>query len=118
MRVFMPGTHFSFEDQIKSFFLSFGLGVYIFEEKPKSIQDVIEDVYCPDEYCFHREKCESLNCFVKTPRCIYGCGKRGAWLFVHKVHFALQEHVKTTKTANTRFFNVEKLNVLPNKIVQ
>ena len=30
-----------FEDQINSFFLSFGPGVYIFEENPKSIRDVI-----------------------------------------------------------------------------
>ena len=29
-----------FEEQTNSFFLSFGLGVYIFEENPKSIQDV------------------------------------------------------------------------------
>ena len=39
----------------------------------------------------------------KTPRSIYGCGKSGAWLFVHKVPFMLQEHVKTTKTDKTRF---------------
>ena len=30
-----------FEDQTNSFFLSFGPGVYIFEDSPKSIQDVI-----------------------------------------------------------------------------
>ena len=46
-----------FEDQTKSFFLSLGQGVYIFEENPKSVQDVIEDVYCPGKYCFNREKC-------------------------------------------------------------
>ena len=33
-----------FEDQTNSFFLSIGRGVYIFEESPKSIQDVIGDV--------------------------------------------------------------------------
>ena len=43
-----------FEDQTNSF-LSFGQGVYIFEESPKSIQDVIGDVYCPGKYCSNRE---------------------------------------------------------------
>ena len=49
---------FYFEDQADSFFLSFGKGVYSFEESPKSIQDVIGDVYCPGKYCSSREKCE------------------------------------------------------------
>ena len=97
-----------FEDQINSFFLSLGPGVYIFEERPKSVQDVIGAVFCPGEYCLNREKCESIGGFVTTPRSIYGCGKCGAWLFVHKVPFKLQEHVKTTKTDKTRFFFARK----------
>ena len=96
--------NFSFEDQTNSFFLSPGQGVYIFEETPKSIQDVVGDAYCPGKYCSNREKCESLDGYVTTPRSIYGCGKCGAWLFVHKVPFMLQEHVKTTKTDKTRCF--------------
>ena len=83
-------------------------GVYIFEERAKSIQEVIGDVYCPGKYCFNREKCESIGGYVTTPRSIYGCGKCGAWLFVHKVPFKLQEHVKTTKTDKTRFFFAKK----------
>ena len=35
---------FRFGDKTNSFFLSFGQGVYIFEERPKSVQDVIGDV--------------------------------------------------------------------------
>ena len=93
-----------FEDQTNSFFRSFVQGVYIFEESPKSIQDVIGDVYCPGKYCSTREKWEYLSGYVETPRSIYGCGKCGAWLFVHKVPFMLQEHLKTTKTDKTRFF--------------
>ena len=93
-----------FEDQRDSFFLSFGSGVYKFEENPKSIRDVIGDVYCPGEYCLNKEKCESIGGYVTTPRSIYGCGKCGAWLFVHKVPFMLQAHVKTTETDKTRFF--------------
>ena len=105
-----------FEEQTNSFFLSFGQGVYIFEESPKSIQDVIGDVYCPGKCCFNREKCESLGGYVTTPRSIYGCGKCGAWLFVHKVPFMLQEHVKTTQTDKTRFFFAKKkMNLLPDK---
>ena len=93
-----------FEDQTNSFFLSFGQGVYTFEDSRKSIKDGIGDVYGPDNYCFNREKSESLDGFEATPRSIYGCGKCGIWVFVHKVPFMLQEHVKTTKTDNTRFF--------------
>ena len=39
-----------FEDQTNSFLLSLGQGVYIFEETPKSIQNVMGDVYCPEKY--------------------------------------------------------------------
>ena len=60
------------------------------------------------KYCLKRVKCESLGGYVTTPRSIYGCGNCGAWLFVHKVPFKLQEHVKTTKTDETRFFVREK----------
>ena len=97
-----------FEDQKNSFFLSLGRGVYIIEESPKSVQDVIGDVYCPGKFCSNRERCESIGGYVTTPRSIYGCGKCGAWLFVHKVPFMLQEHVKTTKTDETRFFFAKK----------
>ena len=96
-----------FEDQTNSFFLSLGQGVYIFEENPKSIQDVIGDVYCPGEYCLNRQKCKSIGGYVTTPRSIYCCGKCGAWLFVHRVPFMLQVHVKTTQTDKTRFFFAE-----------
>ena len=97
-----------FEDQTNSFFLSLGPGVYIFDESSKSIQDVIGDVYCPGEDCLNREKCKNIGGYVTTPRSIYGCDNCGAWLFVHKVPFTLQEHVKTTKTDKTRFFFAKK----------
>ena len=47
MCVGVSGAQYFFEEQTNSFFLSHGQGVYIFEESPKSIQDVIGDVYCP-----------------------------------------------------------------------
>ena len=96
------------EEQTNSFFLSLGQAVYIFKESPKSVQDVIGDVYCPGKYCLNREKFESIGGYVTTPRSNYGWGKCGAWLFVHKVPFMLQEHVKTTKTDKTRFFFARK----------
>ena len=92
------------EDQAISFFLFLGQGVYIFEENPKSNQDIIGDVFCPGEYCLKREKCKSIGGYVTTPRSIYGCDNCGAWLFVHKVPFTLQEHVRVTKTDKTLFF--------------
>ena len=98
----------SFEHQNNSFFLSFVQGVYIFEESPKSIQDVIGNVYCPGEYFLNRENCEFFGGYVTTPRSIYGCGKCGAWLFVHRVPFTLQEHVWKTKSTKTRFFSANK----------
>ena len=99
---------FFFEDQMNSFSLSVGPGVCIFEENPKSIQDVIGNVYCPGKYCSNRENCGSLDGFVTTPRSIYCCGNCGAWLFVHKVAFTLEEHLKTTKTVKTCFFFARK----------
>ena len=98
-----------FEDQRNSFFLSLGQGVYIFEENPKSVEDVLGDVHCPGKYCSNREKCESPGGYVTTPRSVYACGKCGAWLFVHKVPFMLQEHLKTTKTDKTRVFFARKI---------
>ena len=65
-------------------------------------------MYWPGKYCLNREKCESIGGYVTTPRSIYGCGKCGAWLFVHKVPFTLQEHEKTTQTDKTRFFFARK----------
>ena len=97
-----------FEDQTNAFYLSFGRGVHIFEERPKPIQGVIGDVYCPGKYCLNREKCESPDGYVKTPRSLFGCGKCGVWLFLHKVPFKLQEHVKMTKTDKTGFFFAKK----------
>ena len=97
-----------FEDQKNSFFLSLGQGVYIFDENPKSVQDVIGDVYCHGKYYPNRENCESLDGHVTTLRSIYACGKCGAWLFVHEVLFMLKEHVKTTKTVKTRFSLLQK----------
>ena len=87
------------EEETISFSLKLGRGIYIFEESPKSNQDFIADVYCPGKYCSNREKYECLDGYVTTPGSIHGCGKCGAWLFVHKVPFILQEHVKTTKLA-------------------
>ena len=97
-----------FEDKTNSFFLSFGQGVYILDESPNPIQDLIEDVYCPGRYCSNREKCESIGDYVTTPRSIYGCGDCGARLFVHKDPFLLQEHVKTTKGTKHAFSFVKK----------
>ena len=97
-----------FEEQTNSFFLSLGQGVYVFEENPKSIQDVIGDVYCPGMYCLNTENCKSIGGYVTTPRSNYGCDICGACLFVHKIPFTLQEHVKTTQTDKTRFFFAKK----------
>ena len=95
--------------------MSFGQVVYVFEESPKSIRDVIGDVYCPGRYCFIREKCEYLDSYVTTPRSILGCGRCGTWLFVHKVLIMLQDHVRTTKRDKTRFLCHKRMILVPNK---
>ena len=97
-----------FEGQTNYFFLSLGQGIYIFEESSKSIQDVIGVLFCPGKFCSNIENCESLDGYVTTPRSIYGCGKCGTWLLVHKFPSMLQEHVKATKADKTRFFFVRK----------
>ena len=68
----------SFEDKKNSFFLTFGQAIYNFEESPKSIQVFIGGVFCPGKYCFNRDKCESLDCYVTNSRSIFGSGKREA----------------------------------------
>ena len=85
---------------------------------------LIGDVYCPNamclgklclhkktfqslgrsEYFLNRGKCKSTGGYVTAPRSIYGCDNCEAWLFVHKVPFKLQEHVKTTKTEKNTLF--------------
>ena len=51
-----------FEEQRNYFFLSLGQGVYILEERPNSVQEVIGDVFCPGEFCLNKEKCERWLC--------------------------------------------------------
>ena len=103
-----------FEEQINSLFLSLGQGFYIFEERPKSVQEVIGDVYCPAKTCLNRQKCKSIGGYVTTPRSIYGCDNCGAWLFVYKVPFKLQEYVKTKKKQTKHVFSLLKKS-LPDK---
>ena len=96
--------NFPCKDQTNSFCLSLGQGVYIFEENPKSIQQVIGDVFCPGEICPNREKCKPIGGYVTTPTSIYGSNNCGDWLSVHKLPLTLQEHIKTIQTDKTRFF--------------
>ena len=102
MWVCVPGAQYSFLRS--NIFLPLVAWSRYLQESLKSVQEVIGDVYCPGKCCSNRKKCESLAGYVTTPRFIYACGKSGAWLFVHKVPFMLREHVKTTKTDETRFF--------------
>ena len=104
-----------FEDQTNSFFLSFGPGVYILKRIKNQFKMLLE--MCIVLTCsLNSEKCESIGGHLTTPRSIYGCGNCGARLFVHKVLFTLQEHVKTTKTDKTRFFFTKKhINLVPDK---
>ena len=62
------------EDRAKYILLTSGQGVYFFERIPKSIQDDIREVYCPDNFCFNRQKCETLDGSVINPRSVSGCG--------------------------------------------
>ena len=73
------------------------------EESSKSFHDVIGDVYWSGKYCFNKEKYESFEGYVTTPKSIYGCGKCGAWFFVRRVPFTLHGPVKSTKTDKIRF---------------
>ena len=115
-RVCVPGEHYSFWRSNKFLLLDvWSRGVYISEESPKSIQIVIGDVFCPVKYCFNREECECFDGYVTTPRSIYDCAKCWAWLFVQRVPFTSQEHVKTIEAEKIRYFLLKKMNFLPNK---
>ena len=92
--------------QIRS--LLFGQGLYFFEESPKSIQDAIGDVYCPGKYCSNREECEIFDGYVKSSRSIHGCGSFGAWLFVHKVLFLLQDETDKEFFFNPGVFDISQ----------
>ena len=96
-------------------FLSFGQRVYIFEEDSRSIQDVIGDVYCPGKHCFNREKCESLDGYVTTPRSKYGYEKCGAWLFVHKVPSCYNSTYRRHKQTKPVFYSIKKWTCYPTK---
>ena len=94
-----------FDDQTNSFFLSLDQGVYIFEETPKSIQDVIGHVYFPGKYCSNREKCVSFDGYVTTPISIQGRGECEAWLLAQKVPFYVRRAGEDNKNRqHTLFF--------------
>ena len=98
----------SFEEQTSSFFSSFGQEVHILEENSVSIQDVIGALFCAGKYCSNRQKMRMSWRLCNNAGSFQGCGKCGAWLFVQKVLFLLQEHVKTTQTDKTLFFFAKK----------
>ena len=105
-RPFVRSTIFfqmSTKEQTFSFFFNCKKGIYNFEETQKSILDITGDLFCPGTHCFNRQKCKILGAHVSSSRLNKACGKIGAWLLVHQVPFTLQEHVKTTKTNETRF---------------
>ena len=75
-----------FEDQINSFFLTLGQGVYIFKERSKSVQEVIGDVYCP--IC-RNEKCVYISTNKTTS--FYDCKKCKACCHVLNIPFMDQK---------------------------
>ena len=106
MRVSVSGAQNSFWNQTKSFCLSLGQKVYIFDENPKSTQDIIGDVYCLGKYCLNGEKCKSVGGYLTTLRSIYDCDNCGTWLFVQKVPSDVRRTRKDDKTDKTRFFSL------------
>ena len=93
-----------FEEQTYSIFLSFGQGVYIFEESPKSIQDVIGDVFCPGKYCFNREKCESLGGYINNSEICFWLWKVWSLVVCSQISFYVTRARKDdTNRQNTLF---------------
>ena len=97
-----------FEDQTNSFFLSLRQGVFIFEESPKSVQDALGDVHCPDRYCSNKEKCESLAGYVTTLKSKYACGECGAWFFFTKFFLCYKSTLKQQKQTKYAFSLLKK----------
>ena len=98
-----------FEDQTNSFLLSLGQRLYTFEESKISSRYYWRCLLSWQVlFQQRREKCESIGGYITTPISIYGCGKCRAWLFVDKVPFLLQEHLKMTQTDETLFLFPKK----------
>ena len=78
----------------------------VFVKAIMTYKELTREAAIGDEYCIYKnckeEKSVLLVAQVTTLRSIHGCGKCGGWSPVHKVSFTLQEHVKTSKTDETR----------------
>ena len=81
---------------------------FTFLKRAQNQFKMLMEMPCPGKFCSNKENSKSLGGYVTNTRSIYACGKCGAWLFVHKVPFLLQERVKTTETDKTRFFFARK----------
>ena len=101
------------ENQTNSFFLSFGRGVYVFEEKPNSIQDFIGDVYCPVKYCLNREKNESIGGYVTTPRSIYRYESVEPGCLFKKFLSRYKSTSRRQKQTKHGFSSLKTLNLVP-----
>ena len=94
-----------FEDQNNSFFCRLAKG-FIFLKRTQN------------QFKMRTErKCESIGGYLTTPRSIYGREMCGAWLFVHKTLFTLQEHVKMTKTDETCSFFAKKYELVTGRTI-
>ena len=100
-----------FEDQTNSFFCRLAKGFTFLKRAQNHFKMLLEMSIVLASIVPTERNASLLGGYVATPRSIYGCEKRGAWLFVHKVRFMLQEHVKTTKTDKTRFFFAKKIEL-------
>ena len=98
MRVCVPGAQYSFWRSNKFHFLYvWPRGLHFWRKSRIISKSFWRCLFC-----------ESLDGYVTTPRSIHGFGKCKAWLFVHKVCFTWQEHVRTTKADKPRFFSAKK----------
>ena len=98
-----------FRDQTNSFFMSFGRGFSFLKRVQNRIKMSLQMSFVHLvgknwEVLYQQRETRIPWQFCKNSAIHFGCGKCGAWLFVHKVPFTLSEHVKPTKTDKTHLF--------------
>ena len=103
-----------FDDQINSLLLSCGRGVHTFEESPKSIEDVIGDVYCSGKYSFNRGMRISWRLSNNSEIHLW-LWKVWSLVVCSQSSFYVTRARKDNKTGKPCLIFAEKRNLVPNK---
>ena len=108
MWVCVPGAQNSFWRSNKFLFPVAWSGGLHFWREPKISSRCYWRCLLSWQVLFQQREMRTSSWLCNNSEIQYACGKCGAWLFVHKVLFMLQENVKMTKRDKTSFFFARK----------